>query len=112
MRTSYRIAGLVGFASAMLAASHAARADAIDGDWCRGADHFKIDGATILTTGRNTIQGDYNRYRFAYVIPSGEPGAGGEVRMVMIRGRELVHLTRPGTPEGQPEVWSRCKPVS
>jgi hypothetical protein len=89
-----------------------ARADAIDGDWCRGADHFKIDGARILTTGRNTIQGDYFRYRFNYVIPAGELGAGGEVKMVMIRGLETVHLTRPGTPDGQPEVWTRCKPVS
>lgn len=96
----------------VLATVTAALADAIDGDWCRGADHFKIDGANILTTGRNSIQGDYFRYRFNYVIPATEPGAGGEVKMVMIRGREIVHLTRPGTPADQPEVWTRCKPVS
>ena len=88
-----------------------ARADAIDGDWCNGGHHMEINGSTIVTPGRNRIQGDYNRYRFAYVIPTNEPGAGGEITMVMIRGQEVVHLRRPGQ-AGEPEVWRRCKPIS
>jgi hypothetical protein len=88
-----------------------AHADAIDGDWCHGAAHLNIDGSTILTPGRNTIQGFYNRYRFAYTVPAGEPGAGGEVSMMMIRGQELVHLQSGGS-SGEPEVWRRCKPIS
>ncbi len=88
-----------------------AHADAIDGDWCHGADHLNIAGSTILTPGRNTIEGVYNRYRFAYIAPANEPGAGGEIRMVMIRGQEVVHLERAGQ-TGGPEVWRRCKPIS
>lgn len=86
-------------------------ADAIDGDWCSGGLHLEITGSTIVTPGRNRLQGQYNRYRFAYVVPANEPGAGGEITMVMIRGQEIVHLRRPGH-TGEPEVWRRCKPIS
>lgn len=91
--------------------STAARADAIDGDWCNGASTMHIDGETILTPGRSSIKGRYTRYSFAYVVPANEPGAGSEVNMVMIRGLETVHLTRAGQ-TGSPEAWRRCKPVS
>lgn len=97
--------------SSGIAAAGSAHADAIDGDWCRGADHFNIEGSTILTPGRNKLEGVYNRYRFAYIAPANEPGAGGEVRMVMIRDEEVVHLQRAGQ-TGDPEVWRRCKPIS
>lgn len=88
-----------------------ALADAIDGDWCFSSHHMNIDGSTIVTPARNKIQGQYGRYRFAYVVPAGEAGAGSEITMVMIRGQEIVHLTRPGQ-TGGPEVWRRCKPIS
>lgn len=88
-----------------------ARADAIDGDWCQGTNHFSIDGETIITPGRNKVQGRYTRYSFDYVVPANEPGAGNEVTMRMIRGQELVHLNRTGQ-TGGPEVWRRCKPIS
>ncbi|MFM2422255.1 MAG: hypothetical protein RL291_785 [Pseudomonadota bacterium] len=101
------------FAVLLLAMSTSpARADAIDGEWCRAGDLMKIDGSTIVTPRRNTIAGAYGRYRFVYVIPAGEPGAGGEIKMVMIRGQGVVHLERPGMSQGQYEVWERCKPVS
>lgn len=86
-------------------------ADAIDGDWCYGGSHMEITGSSIVTPDRNKVQGNYYRYRFTYVIPANEAGAGGEITMVMIRGQELVHLTRPGAKDG-PEVWRRCKPIS
>ena len=88
-----------------------ALADAIDGDWCNGTAHFVIEGESIVTPGRNKVQGRYFRYRFAYVVPANEPGAGSEVTMVMIRGQELVQLSRAGQ-SGEPEVWRRCKPIS
>lgn len=88
-----------------------ARADSIDGDWCAGASHMFIEGTKITTPGRKVVQGDYFRYRFNYVAPEGEPGAGGEIRLVMIRGQEIVHLTRAGQ-TGDPEIWRRCKPIS
>lgn len=99
--------------AACAASLHAtpARADAIDGDWCLGASHFVIEGDTIITPGRNKVHGQYYRYRFIYRVPANEPGAGSEISMVMIRGQELVHLTRAGQ-TGAPEVWQRCKPIS
>ena len=88
-----------------------AHADAIDGDWCSGASHVLIEGARITTPSRNIVQGEYNRYRFKYVAPAGEPGAGVEINMVMIRGQEIVHLTRTGQTD-EPQVWRRCKSIS
>ncbi len=96
--------------AAILMASPA-RADAIDGDWCFRGLHMTIEGANITTPARTKVEGQYNRYRFAYVVPAGEQGAGGEITMVMIRGQEIVHLRRPGQ-TGEPEVWQRCKPIS
>ncbi len=86
-------------------------ADAIDGDWCYGGSHMEITGSSIVTPDRNKVQGNYYRYRFTYVVPANEAGAGSEISMVMIRGQEIVHLTRPGAKDG-PEVWRRCKPIS
>jgi hypothetical protein len=97
---------------ALFASIGVAHADAIDGDWCMGADHMNIDGSTIVTPGKNKITGNYGRYRYTYVVPANERGAGGEVKMVMIRGRETVHVDRPSGDPAKPEVWTRCKPVS
>jgi hypothetical protein len=108
VRATILATGAIGGALAMTVP---ARADAIDGDWCFGANHLLIEGSSIVTPARNKIQGEYNRYRFSYVVPAGEPGAGTEIKMVMIRGQEMVHLTR-GNQTGEPEVWRRCKPIS
>ena len=88
-----------------------ARADAIDGDWCHGGSHMAIEGNSIVTPDRNKVSGVYRRYTFTYVVPANEAGAGNELTLVMIRGQEVVHLTRPGQ-TGGPEVWRRCKPIS
>ncbi len=106
-----RILGLTGLAVAICLVSSPARADAIDGDWCSGASHMLIEGSSITTPARNKINGDYTRYRVTFVVPPGEPGAGTAVTMVMIRGEEMVHLTRAGK-DGPPEIWRRCKPIS
>lgn len=110
MQSSRAFVAVLSLVGAALAASPA-RADAIDGDWCSGASHLLIEGSKITTPGRNVIEGEYNRYRFKYVVPANEPGAGAEINMVMIRGQEIVHLTRTGR-SGEPEVWRRCKPIS
>jgi hypothetical protein len=87
-----------------------ARADAIDGEWCLGASHFAIDGPSILTPGGNRITGNYSRHGFHYVVPANEPGAGGEIDMVLLN-EETVRLTRKGQ-ASPPEIWKRCKPTS
>jgi hypothetical protein len=110
-RRGFAMLAAVTFGGAAILPMHHAFADAIDGDWCHGGLHMEITGSTIVTPGRNRIEGQYNRYRFAYTVPASEPGAGGEITMVMIRGQEIVHLRRPGQ-SGEPEVWRRCKPIS
>lgn len=111
MRLSHpaRCAAIVAAAACVVGGP--AFADAIDGDWCNGGLHMEINGATIVTPGRNKIEGQYFRYRFIYTAPANEPGAGGEISMVMIRGQEIVHLRRAGQ-TGDPEIWRRCKPIS
>jgi hypothetical protein len=109
--TAARTLGLTGFAFALVGLAAPARADAIDGDWCFSAQHMLVEGSSITTPARNKVTGNYTRYRVTYVVPPGEPGAGTQITMVMIRGEEMVHLTRAGK-EGPPEVWRRCKPIS
>jgi hypothetical protein len=90
--------------------THSARADAIDGQWCQGPSHFVIEGPSILTPGGNRIQGSYSRHGFIYIVPANEPGAGGEIDMVLLN-EETVQLTRKGQATA-PEIWRRCKPTS
>jgi hypothetical protein len=87
-----------------------ARADAIDGEWCLGTSHFAIAGPSILTPGGNRIQGTYSRHGFVYVVPGNEPGAGGEISMILLN-EENVQLTRAGQVNSL-EIWRRCKPTS
>ena len=97
-------------AGALCVASSSARADAIDGQWCRGSSHFAIEGPSILTPGGNRIQGSYSRHGFVYVVPANEPGAGSQIDMVLLN-EETVQLTRQGQASA-PEIWRRCKPTS
>jgi hypothetical protein len=103
------MAGLAAGAIVAMTA-HAARADAIDGEWCLGPSHFAIDGPNITTPGGNRIQGNYSRHGFDYVVPANEPGAGGRIDMVLLN-EETVRLTRAGQ-AGDPEIWRRCRPTS
>jgi hypothetical protein len=87
-----------------------ASADVIDGDWCKGTSHFTIAGPKIQTPGGNQTEGRYSRHSFAYVVPANEPGAGGEISMLLLN-EENVQLTRQGQ-ASQPEIWQRCRPTS
>ena len=58
----------------------AARADAIDGDWCRSdGKRMTIRGPAIVTPGGQKTNGNYSRHYFSYEIPAGEVGAGATV---------------------------------
>lgn len=90
----------------------AARADAIDGDWCSASKSLNIQGSSIRTPGGNTISGDYSRHGFRYTVPAGEDGAGALIEMVLLND-ENMELTRDaGGSRSAPERWRRCKPVS
>ncbi len=89
-------------------ASPAARADAIDGQWCAiDGKRLDINGPRIRTPGGAQIQGDYDRHAFRYVVPAAEAGAGGTVNMRLLSD-EVMHLTPPGSANVQ--VWNRCGP--
>ena len=100
---------LVLFSACALAACFAgvtpARADRIDGHWCAddGRRTLSIDGPRIVTSGGNTLEGDYGRHHFAFVVPAGEPDAGTTVEMFLLN-EETVRVE---TGEVK-EIWHRC----
>jgi hypothetical protein len=84
-----------------------ARADAIDGDWCRAdGKRMAIHGPDITTPGGKQIRGDYTRHSFSYVIPAGEAGAG-ETVQIILRNEFLAHA-RQGTGDAPVQEWKRC----
>ncbi len=95
------IAGLL-----LLLSASAARADAIDGDWCLGIKSMSIHGPDIVTPGGQRSKGDYTRHSFAYTIPAGEPGTGELVAMIL-RSEYLLHA-RQGGPDAPLQEWRRC----
>jgi hypothetical protein len=88
----------------------AARADAIDGNWCAADGRvMTIEGPVILTPGGHSITGDYSRHAFSYVVPDGESQAGSKVVMVLLN-EETIELDPGGGTEH--EIWHRCDVIS
>ena len=84
-----------------------ARADAIDGDWCRpDGKRMTIRGPDIVTPGGNQGRGDYTRHSFSYVVPAGEAGAG-ETMSIILRDEHLAHA-RQGVADAPWQEWKRC----
>jgi hypothetical protein len=82
-------------------------ADAIDGNWCyTDGRYLTIEGPDIRTPGGTRMQGNYDRHAFAYVVPSGEPGAGEAVTMVL-HDEDHMSLQIGGGPA---QNWTRCTP--
>ena len=99
--------GLV--AGIVLAFGGVARADAIDGDWCRAdGKRMSIRGPDIVTPGGHRTQGDYTRHFFSYVVPPGEDGAGDKVAITLL-SEDLAHA-RQGSDTAPIQVWNRCQP--
>lgn len=86
-----------------------ALADRIDGDWCHTKDgrRLSIHGPEIVTPGGKTMQGDYGRHAFNYVVPAPEPGTGQTVFMTLMDENTVV--LRVGA-QGATETWLRCSP--
>ena len=103
-----RTKALFAAGAALIALGAPARADAIDGDWCRGdGKRMSIHGPAIVTPGGGKTQGDYSRHAFAYVIPPGEAGAGNNVAITLL-GEHMAHA-REGA-AGAVQEWRRCQP--
>ena len=90
----------------LLLSATAARADAIDGDWCLNAKSMSIHGPDIVTPGGQRMKGDYTRHSFTYTVPASEPGAG-EIVTMILRGEYLLHV-RQGGPDAPLQEWRRC----
>ena len=101
------LVGLV-LAASSLPAANDARADAIDGMWCKGSRSMQIDGPAIVTPGGTSMTGDYDRHGFRYVVPAGEGGAGKTVNMVLLSDYDLDVTVG----QGPTERWRRCKLTS
>lgn len=112
-RAPLRLAGLA--VSALVLTAVGARADAIDGEWCREGRSFKIEGPRIRTYAGSSLNGLYDRHRFEYTAPASEPEAGAVIVM-QLRGKEEVHLYRKpkegGACDQPPEIWRRCRVTS
>ncbi len=111
MRENWKF-GLAIVAALLLTGVDAARADAIDGNWCdRDGRHFFIRGAIIITVEGTKAEGNYSRHAFSYTIPSTDPSAGAQVFMLLIN-ESTVHL-RIGVDTTAPtQIWRRCDVTS
>ena len=108
----YRFPSILALVAVFALASAPARADAIDGHWCHeDGRRMSIEGSQLVTPGGKSMQGDYDRHGFAYVVPDGEPHAGARISMAM-QSEDIVRLFIPGQGPGPNpatvETWQRC----
>ena len=105
-----RLFGLLAAGAALVAlAATPARADAIDGDWCKAdGKRMKIRGPQIITPGGKETSGDYTRHSFVYVVPPDEAGAGETVSIILLS--EYLAHARQGAADAPVQVWNRCPP--
>jgi len=111
MKPTLKPLALVAALAALLLPGHAARADAIDGNWCGPENRtLTIVGPQITTPGGTRMRGDYDRHGFSYVVPPPEPGAGATVVMVLRDEHTMQLRVRPQgtTAEGPAQIWKRC----
>lgn len=107
---SWRTRLRIGIAICAMSLASQARADVIDGNWCRAdGRRFSIAGQDIVTETGQKTQGDYTRHSFRYTVPPNDPGAGQDVFMQLLN--ELTLSLRMGA-NGEPEIWNRCKPTT
>ena len=96
-------------ATALAGLSGGARADVIDGAWCREpGGRLTIDGPTIVTPAGTATRGTYSRHYFSYVVPSGESGAGTTIEMRLLNEETMQMRAGPAAPV---ETWRRCTPA-
>ena len=107
-----RLAGMS--CALIIAGAVPAWADVIDGHWCfTDGERISIQGPAVVTPAGSSIQGDYSRHYFTYVVPPTDPGAGQTVSM-MLMNEDTVQLrigTEPSHSSDDPvQVWHRCGP--
>jgi|SRR6478672_12026154 hypothetical protein len=89
----------------------AARADAIDGDWCStDGQRMSIRGDNITIPSGKQIVGNYSRHAFDYVIPPGDSGAGDTINIIL--RSEYLAFSRQGASGDRMTEWRRCKDLN
>ena len=87
-----------------------ARADAIDGAWCReSSQRLMINGPAITTAAGSKTRGEYSRHAFSYVAPAGDPGAGSTIQMRLVN-EDTMRLWTGAREAASAETWLRCGP--
>ena len=84
-----------------------AAAQGIDGSWCRNDQRLTITGRSILTPGGGQAQGENGGDSFSYVVPPGDPGAGGFTSLQQLSETEAQLRSGEHAP---PQTWKRCTP--
>jgi hypothetical protein len=106
----HRLLAVTGMAAGMTLGAGAARADAIDGNWCNSTNNrqMQIAGPMIITPGGKKMEGRYSRHSFAYVVPDSEAPAGETASL------QLVNENRIAAQFGAApvEMWHRCEQTS
>jgi hypothetical protein len=75
----------------LLAYASPAWADAIDVDWYDSQNtHVQIKGPQLTTPAGIVLQGQCQRYEFAYQSPAGEPDTDKSIYMMLRAGRHDV----------------------
>jgi hypothetical protein len=115
--TRRRLTLALGIAAGVMVAvsAQAARADAIDGNWCSAeGKRMAIEGSAITTPAGTQWHGNYSRHYFTYEVPASDPGAGQTVYMALLN-ENTVRLTMAAdaqaTQQTPVEVWHRCPPA-
>ena len=86
-----------------------ARADAIDGAWCTDkGKRLVINGPSLMTPTGTRVHGNYDRHGFTYVVPAGDPGAGGTVEMRLLGEHAMQSRNEKSS---DIEDWQRCGPA-
>ena len=103
-------------AAAAILAAPAARADAIDGNWCyTDGRRMAINGPEIVTPAGTRTIGNYSRHYFSYKIPASDPKAGQSVFMAL-QNENTVNITSgadaASAAQAPVEVWHRCPPAT
>jgi hypothetical protein len=106
-----RMATRVAAAALALVVGSAARADAIDGDWCYGALTLSIHGPRLVYPGGIEIVGRYTRHSFDFEPDANSPAAVAAMSMRLVN-EETMLLSRAAAATETPETWRRCKPIS
>jgi hypothetical protein len=97
----------------LLAAASAARADAIDGEWCsKQGQRIVIEGPQVVTPDGRATTGLYHRHGFVYEGLPGSAEAGQTIAMDLLNEEEVRVVRSSNGVAEPPQIWRRCQVIS